>query len=214
MSTPQHSKIINKIAREILKPIGVSRKGQSRTWLDDNGWWVIVIEFQPSAWSKGTYLNIGINWQWYPKTHFSFDLGYRELEFIQNISDTQFEHKVKEMAATAKRKIEVIRQNMSDIKTAKSYVIDASNNKPLTIWSQFHMGMICALANSPNEAVCYFQNVLESPDKQDWAIRLKEYTKELSVLVTSNHDLKTHLCNVVNESRALKKLGEWECMLP
>lgn len=54
MAAAPHSKIINKLAKDTLKPIGVLRKGQSRTWLDDNGWWVTVIEFQPFSWSKGT----------------------------------------------------------------------------------------------------------------------------------------------------------------
>ncbi len=214
MTTSPYNKIINKVARETFKSIGVKRKGQSRTWLDDNGWWITVVEFQPSAHSKGTYLNIGINWQWYPKAHFSFDLGYREADFIQYCSDAQFETKAKEMAVIARRKIEEIRHSMSDIDTAKDYVVNTTSNENLTIWKQFHMGMICALANCYSEAVGHFHNVLARPDNQDWAVKLKEFTEEIMMIVTSNTDLKTHLCGIVKESRALKKLPESSCVFP
>jgi len=59
-----HSKIINTSARHAFGPLGIIQKGASRTWLDDHGWWLTVIGFQPSAWSKGTYLNIGAMWLW------------------------------------------------------------------------------------------------------------------------------------------------------
>src|SRR5256885_11111558 len=58
-----HSKLITAAAREILRPLGLFQKGRSRVWLDDQGWWLGVVEFQPSDWSKGSYLNVGANVQ-------------------------------------------------------------------------------------------------------------------------------------------------------
>ena len=55
-----HSKIINQVCREVLIPLGVFQKGASRLYLDDNDYFFTVIEFQPSTWSNGTYLNIGL----------------------------------------------------------------------------------------------------------------------------------------------------------
>lgn len=34
---------------EVLAPLGVRRRSRSRTWLDDHGWWLGIVEFQPSA---------------------------------------------------------------------------------------------------------------------------------------------------------------------
>jgi hypothetical protein len=28
------------------------QKGRSRIWLDDHGWWIAVVEFQPSDWAR------------------------------------------------------------------------------------------------------------------------------------------------------------------
>jgi hypothetical protein len=87
-----HSKLIAQAARDTLRPLGIVQKGRSRTWLDDQGWWIGVIEFQPSSWNRGGYLNVGINWLWNPKDFLSFDLGYRvdEVEPVVYESDEQF----------------------------------------------------------------------------------------------------------------------------
>ena len=54
---PDHSKIINKTAKKIFGVYGIKQKGQSRIWLDDNGWFTTVIEFQPFRGRQGTTLN-------------------------------------------------------------------------------------------------------------------------------------------------------------
>ncbi len=50
MPTPEHTRLLTAAARSILRPLGCVQKGRSRTWLDDQDWWVGVVEFQPSAW--------------------------------------------------------------------------------------------------------------------------------------------------------------------
>jgi hypothetical protein len=64
----EHGKLIAAAAKAALAPLGCYRKGQSRVWYSDERFWCILIEFQPSAWSKGTYLNITPIWfflQWW-----------------------------------------------------------------------------------------------------------------------------------------------------
>ena len=68
-----HGRIIAAIAKARLEPLGCQRKGRSRFWFSDERFWLIGIEFQPSSSSRGTYLNVGANWLWYPKRYFSFD---------------------------------------------------------------------------------------------------------------------------------------------
>jgi len=73
MTIPDHNRLLTSAARAELVPLGCVQKGRSRTWLDDHEWWVGVVEFQPSAWSKGSYLNVGVCWLWYEKDYYSFD---------------------------------------------------------------------------------------------------------------------------------------------
>ncbi|MCL1090323.1 DUF4304 domain-containing protein [Shewanella profunda] len=206
MSTPPHSKIINKVARQALKPVGVKRKGQSRVWLDDNGWWITVIEFQPSSWSKGTYLNVGINFQWYPKEYLSFDIGYREAGFVEYKSDEQFEPKAQEFAEIAKAKVLEIREQLSSPKSVKEYVISSLQNHRPTLWGEFHQGMSCVLNKDRNEAISYFNQVLSNPHDTEWAIELKEFTSRMVQLLESGEDALRFIDEIVNKSRELKKL--------
>lgn len=60
----QHDKIINMAAKKVLNPHGLFRKGTSRTWLDDNGYFMIFVVFDASNWSQGSYLGVGIDFLW------------------------------------------------------------------------------------------------------------------------------------------------------
>lgn len=206
MSTPPHSKIINRVARLALKPVGVKRKGQSRVWLDDNGWWITVIEFQPSSWSKGTYLNVGVNFQWYPKEYFSFDIGYRETGFVEYKSDEQFEPKAQELAELAKSKVLEIREQFSSQKSVKEYVISSLQNHRPTLWGEFHQGMSCVLAKDTDEAIFYFNQVLNDPHDAEWSVELKEFTSKLVAQLETGENVFQFLDEIVNKSRELKKL--------
>src|SRR5690349_3307368 len=78
MPTHPANAILTRAAREVLRPMGLVQKGRSRVWLDDHGWWVIVVEFQPSGFGVASYLNVGICWLWdFSKDHWHFDVGNR-----------------------------------------------------------------------------------------------------------------------------------------
>ncbi|WP_352820518.1 DUF4304 domain-containing protein [Mesorhizobium sp. M0898] len=64
MADSEHGRIIASQAKIVLKPAGFQRKGKSRIWIADRGFWLSVVEFQPSSWSKGTYLNVAVHWLW------------------------------------------------------------------------------------------------------------------------------------------------------
>jgi hypothetical protein len=68
-----HGNLIAAAAKAHLSAIGMNRKGKSRIWIKDNHWWLAIVEFQPSGWNKGTYLNVAATWFWHPKEHFAFD---------------------------------------------------------------------------------------------------------------------------------------------
>ncbi len=74
-AAPDHNAVLRTAARAALLPLGLIQRGRSRVWLDDRGWFLIVVEFQPSSWSKGSYLNVAAMWLWRDKDYLSFDYG-------------------------------------------------------------------------------------------------------------------------------------------
>jgi hypothetical protein len=76
----------------VLRPLGLQRKGRSRVWFDDHGWWVGVVGFQPSRFSRGSYLNVGAMWLWSGNSHVTDQVGVRvrRAPFVSYESDAQF----------------------------------------------------------------------------------------------------------------------------
>ena len=116
MPFPIYSKIINKAARLIFKEYGIVRKGQSRIWLDDQYWFTTIIEFQPFSNRQGTCLNVAINFHWYEKDYFSFDIGDRESEFIDFENEEQFEIEMNSLVKLALKRALEFREKLVDIK--------------------------------------------------------------------------------------------------
>ncbi len=208
MATPLHSKLINKAARDILKPIGVVRKGQSRLWLDDNGCWLTLVEFQPSSWSKGTYLNVGICWLWYPKDSFSFDIGDRVSGFIEFQDEDTFLPQAKALAEQAKKHILSNRLALSSPEAIKTFVLNNTVGDKQHIWASVNKGMACLIARDFTLAHQHFQDVLDCSDSREWAEDVKRYVQ--SLLVLSPDEQLDFVCRAITESRKLKKLPDTE----
>ena len=206
MATPVHSKLINKAAREVLKPIGLVRKGQSRLWLDDNGWWLIMVEFQPSSWSKGTYLNVGISWLWYPKDYMSFDIGYRENSFIEFKDEDSFSRDTIALAEKAKKCVFSLRQSMSSPELAKAFVLENTKGGEQNIWGYLNKGLACLHALDFQGAHLHLENVIQCSDDRDWAISVKDFTQ--SILSLRPKEQIKAIQDAIIQSRKLKKLPE------
>lgn len=72
-------KLIAAAARAGLEPLGLVRKGRSRSWIDDHGWWLLNVEFQPSNHAVGCYINVGAQHLWAPRNHLCFEQMERPL---------------------------------------------------------------------------------------------------------------------------------------
>jgi hypothetical protein len=90
-----HARIVTSAARTALRPLGLQQKGRSRRWIDDDGWWLVNVEFQPSSWRKGSYLNVGEQHLWCERDYLVFERHERPAggkAFIEFTSDeTAFE---------------------------------------------------------------------------------------------------------------------------
>ena len=120
-----HNKIIHKLCKEELLPLGVFQKGSSRVYIDDNGYYFTVIEFQPSSFAKGTYLNVGLHFLWQGLDYISFDfppdLANRVRSFVEYQDEAQFTQEVREYVAKAAECVQFYRK-LRDPQKAKRYI--------------------------------------------------------------------------------------------
>ena len=125
MGINPHDQIIKQLCKDTLLPLGVFQKGTSRIYIDDNGYFFTVLEFQPSAYAKGTYLNTALHFLWNERDHISFDFPFgadiRVKNFVEYQNDEQFTHEVTKYVQEAAKQVMFYRK-LQDIETAKSYV--------------------------------------------------------------------------------------------
>ena len=171
----QHNNIINDVAKKILAPEGLFRKGSSRCWIDDNDWFFIVVEFQPSAFEKGSYLNVGIDFLW-EKTAalndgLSFDYGGRVLANGNQFasyqsdhanSDKDFASKIEAFAATALDEVTEYRKfrDLEYAKTALKKKVVQTSEKHL-FWEVYHLAMLCFFKRDYEEGKRYFDRYMD-----------------------------------------------------
>ena len=105
MASSPHTKLIDAAARRHLSPVGCVQQGRSRIWLLDRGWFTTVVEFQPSSYAKGSFLNVGVHFLWTWHNHLSFDLGYRVEEFHEFENEVQFPAAADQLASRAAQEV-------------------------------------------------------------------------------------------------------------
>ena len=160
-----HDKIIANAAKIALGPLGLRRKGRSRVWFADHGWWLTVVEFQPSAWSKGSYLNVAAHWLWSELGHLSFDYGGRVAEFEEYASDEQFGVAASDLARRAAYEVQQLAQTLTSLNATADALLDAEqtmHEQGRVGWMAYHAGVAAGLVGRSNEAAAMFRRIASS----------------------------------------------------
>ena len=203
---PVHSKLITTAARHVLRPIGLRQKGRSRTWLDDRGWWVCVVEFQPSSWSQGSYLNVGCMWLWSVKNYLSFDEGSRVEAFSKFLDHAQFEVQATRLANRAAEEVRRYRLQFPNIDSVSEFYVGRPSMGP-GHWQNFHAGVACGISGKPNEAVRFFDQFLAlTGDRPEWLVTAQADAERLKALSADTIQFHTVIANRVRQTRELQKL--------
>ena len=160
-----HSKIIKQVCKEILIPLGVFQKGNSRLYLDDNDYFFTVVEFQPSNWDRGTYMNIGLTFLWYYNQSdvlyftFSREPAARYGKFVKYKNETQFRKEIINLANIAKEEILFYRK-LRNIEFAKDWMISYIEKINDKKYARFGLDIanICILNKNMELAKFYYEN--------------------------------------------------------
>ncbi len=212
MSQQEHSKIIDKLAKQIFQPHGLEQKGKSRTWYDDQGLYTTVIEFQPHKWEHGAFLNVGVNFHWYAQAYTSFDIGYRVTGFEKFETAKQFTSKIEDMVRLALDKAFFYRQQLKDIHAAKSFIL-AHEFTSDSLWGNYHKGVICGLTHDTDGLYKHFDALLLVDHDVPWANELKSNVAHLKGIAADHSKFRSEILRIILESRNLKKLKPMEIEL-
>ena len=219
-SDSDHNKLIKQAANGVLKPNGLFQKGTSRMWIDDNGWYLTIVEFQPSNWSRGSYLNVAVCFLWDEKDYLSFDYSagpvHRVGKFVAfDRDEDKFLSEIHALAEAGLDKVKEYRR-LRDLEHAKACV---SQHKAFhiirTLYSQM---MICGLCRDPKARDYCDQLFMELPCYADtpWTrTYCTELAEKIAPIVGDPDLFYAYICEKVSRQRAfwrakssMKKLRE------
>ncbi|AWH19720.1 hypothetical protein C1922_18645 [Stenotrophomonas sp. ZAC14D2_NAIMI4_7] len=187
--------------------MGCVQKGRSRTWLDDHGWWVGVIEFQPSAWSRGSYLNVGASWLWEEKDFLSFDAGYRVAPFQPFTDTAEFTAVAQALAEQAATEVLALRDRFP----APGHVRELMRRHPTPrIREHMHAGITAGLAGAYEEGRRHFALAATETDPEPWVDVLKQRCAKLVPLLQPGGGFEAEIAAIVTRTRRALRLPEWQ----
>ena len=204
-----HDRLIADAAKAVLRPLGFQRKGRSRLWFADHSWWLAVVEFQPSSWSKGSYLNVAAHWLWTDIGTISFDFGGRVEGFEEYSSDEQFATAAARLAVTAAEEAQRLTTMFSSLSaTAKVLLTDArSQTRPASGhpgWTAYNAGVAAGLVGRTDDATEMFGSVLDGPtDPTSVLHRAADHTSKLASDPTQ---LRREVVSIIQHQRDTLRL--------
>jgi hypothetical protein len=205
MSRPDEvGKLIAAAAKHALLPLGCQRVGRSRTWISDQGFWLIVIEFQPSGWQKGTYLNVGAMWLWRARKGFAFHVGYRIADFLPFYSAEQFAPAVARFAAQAAQEVQRRRKQFKTLKDIYCCLVGhtSENNRDI-----FHAAIAAGLVGDVDTARRLFQISNAMPIRNvQWQIALRAKNTGLAAQLDQPSLFRASVLEAIQQCRQLNDL--------
>jgi len=202
-----HSKIIAEVAEEALAPLGIFQKGRSRTWIDDRGWWIGVIEFQPSGFSKGSYLNVGAMWLWHEKEDFTFDAGDRIAKFVAYTDEEQFRPEIIKLASAAKAQALRLRSQFASIHDAARY-LPGQARRDENRWTELHGAIALGYVGKTSRAQWLFNRIDGRKVTQEWEHLVREKARGFSETLDRPADFRRYVKETIWRTRNLLELPE------
>lgn len=196
--------------------MGVVQRGRSRLWFDDQGWWVCLIEFQPSSWTRGSYLNVGVQWLWDTAWTSLGAFMYAGLctpdvrvslpghgEFVEYETDEQFAPLATILVTAAAKRVQHFRGHLPSIGAAASGL-----DKLRHPGRGLDAGIALALAGEAKAArerlagyLAWHQSEADPEQSIDWQETEAERARSLLDLVDDLASFREQLRNDVNDVR-------------
>jgi hypothetical protein len=201
-----HSKIIAQAAKDTLSPLGVFQKGRSRTWIDDRGWWIVVIEFQRSSWRRGSYLNVGAMWLWHEKDYLSFDVGSRIARFVTYSDERQFTPEAVKLAALAREETLKLRRQFASVFDAARYLKKAG--KDGNPWAELAAAIALGYVGMLSQSRSLFERIERREATRDWEEQLRATASTFAQTLDEPNAFRRRVKETIWRTRKLLKLPE------
>ncbi|MFJ5776324.1 hypothetical protein [Streptomyces sp. NPDC093094] len=205
-STSPASRLIGTAAGAQLRPLGLRRQGRSRLWLDDQGWWLGVVEFSPPKWGQGSGLQVGVMWLWQDTEYFSFNVSAQEIGRQDFRHEDQFAPVAEDLARRAAGKVEAFRRRFPDLAAVADDLTARRTDRGWS-WEAWNAGVAAALVGDTSTARERFTTVLDDDPVAPWMREAQQTTRELLDLVDDRDAVRSWAVDRITSCRARLGLG-------
>lgn len=207
--TSEHGGIIAAIAKSTLAPFGFFRMGTSRVWLAEHGFWLDVVEFQPSSFSKGSYCNVAVHWLWGMTTTLTFDYGTQRIGQFAKFGDAEiFTRQVTDMAAGALQVVARHRVLFESLPATADH-LERRELESATVngWHAFNAGVSLGLTQNGAAARRMFHRVLGSDDRDlEWVVARRRKVERFLEMLEEPDAFRAEIKELIDAHRKRCKL--------
>ncbi|MEU0627155.1 hypothetical protein [Streptomyces sp. NPDC005989] len=196
-------RIITSAAQECLKPLGLARRGRSRLWIDDHGWWLGVVEFTPPR-MAGSGLHVGAMWLWHDVDHLAFHVDAVRIGSELFRTEGQFTPVALDLGRQAAVNVTALREKFPDMPNVARHLTSRPVRRGF-LWDSFDAGIAAALIGEPDMARDHFERVLREDALVPWITEVQERTRELHAIAADHDAVTAWVTRAVGSCRS--KLG-------
>jgi hypothetical protein len=164
--------LLERAAHAALAPLGLTRMPGRTSWLDDHGWWLVLVDFE-SARTRDTRLVIAADFLWHVRDRPARTVAARVRErgrlldqdgeelAIRYESDEQFAPLAERMVARAVTELTAWREGFPTLRSWAAY-LDGSAEEG-SVWREYDAAVATALAGEDDRARRWFDRVFDHP---------------------------------------------------
>jgi hypothetical protein len=212
--------LIRASAKRHLAPLGFVQKGRSRTWIWDQGFWAIIVEFQPSSYAKASYLNVAASWFWSERDFWAFSYGGRVSNlFFEFQSKEQFAPKAEILAVQAAEESHRLMRMFSKLpliakELAREANLSIEAGHP-HVWELYNAAVACGLVDREEDTRRFLDKLIPLLRAEvDWQKILREQSVRLRSELGSRTRFIDEVYGIILRTRSLLKLRPVDHPLP
>jgi hypothetical protein len=165
---------------------------------------VVVVELQPSSWSKGSYLNVGTMFLLAPPQPgaprlISFDAGqFRVLPFHPITTPAQCEEAEDKFESAI---IAAVAEEETRFDCAQSAAAELTVQNTMSMHDQYYRMMLLALAGQRIKAAQVADTILKASAPTDWMLRVQENTRSAVELLEDQEGFQRLVISIIQNRR-------------
>ena len=203
----EHTKVIAAAAKAELGPLLFKRKGQSRLWLKDHGFWLNMVAFTPGRWSVSVDLDNAAHWIWAGTGFTSFNYVMDRVAHTEFEDMEQFSQSVITIARAAALRAAEIEEKFPNFEAIAQYVVGRARSSPDRMgpsWWGYEAGIASALVGSFDDARYFLDGLTDE--------RVTKHAAPLLPLINRPDAFKEKVNEIVAQQRAALKLPALDCL--